>query len=201
MDITTILDFLKTCHYIDKDITLTINSFNSPVTDCIWQLFSNREIWIVLYATVLVFFFRNLGWKRALAVTIYIALTIVCIDQSCNFCKEFCQRLRPCWDAEMMSRGLHVLEDFGNKYGFFSGHAANAAGFAVSSIIGFRTDKTRNYNHYTIWIIIWAFLVGISRIFVGKHFFGDVITGFFYGTLMALLLGKVYIALVKKLSI
>lgn len=201
MDSTAVIDFLKSCHHLDKDITLAINSLNSPVTDVFWQVFSNREIWIILYATVLFFLFRNLGWKRALAVTIYIALTIVCIDQSCNFCKEYCQRLRPCWDADMMSRGLHVLEGFGNKFGFFSGHAANAAGFAVGSIIGFRTDHTRHYRHYTVWVIVWAFLVGTSRIFVGKHFFGDVMTGFVFGTLMALALGWLALRVMQKLRL
>ncbi|MCQ2074783.1 MAG: hypothetical protein MJY77_06280 [Bacteroidaceae bacterium] len=46
-----------------------------------WMLFSNKEIWVVLYLAVLVFLFRNLGWRRAMIGLLSIVLTIVCCDQ------------------------------------------------------------------------------------------------------------------------
>lgn len=179
-------DFLRYAHHIDKDITLAINSVHCPATDFVWQVFSDKEIWFILYGIVAFFIFRNLGWKRGLIAVTGIVLTIVCCDQTANFTKEFFGRLRPCWDGEMVDRGLYILEDKANHYGFYSAHAANAIGFAVSSALAFRlNDKLRNYNPYTVCIIIWGFLVGISRVFVGKHFFGDVMTGFVVGTVYA----------------
>ena len=77
----------------------------------------------------------------------------------------------------MITRGLHVLEARGGYYGFFSGHAANAFGFAAASGISLEMDKNHRYDAYQWFIFVWAALVGLSRIFVGKHYFGDVLVG------------------------
>ena len=99
-------------------------------------------------------------------------------------------RLRPCYSSRMIFGGLHVLETRGNFYGFFSAHAANAFGFALCSSILFRYDKTHTYRAYITWILIWATLLSISRIFVGKHYLGDIIVGAVigcsYGTIIAM---------------
>lgn len=195
-----IYDFLRYCHHIDKDITLAVNSVHCGWSDSVWMLFSNKEIWFVMYLTVLVFLFRNLGWKRAIIGLLSIVLTIVCCDQLGNLSKDFFERLRPCWDADMMAGGLHVLEGMGNKYGFYSAHAANAMGFAVTSAMVFRNDRSRRYNIYTVCVVVWAFLVGFSRIFVGKHFFGDVMTGFAVGAVIGYLFGKLSSVNVSRIT-
>lgn len=167
----------------DEKVTLFINSFNSPFTDYIWQMFSNKYIWIVLYLAVLIMFFKRLGWKKALVAFLSVVLTIVFCDQFANFTKATAERLRPCYNLVMLEGGLHILEGKGNLYGFYSAHAANAIGFAVASLCCFRWDKTHSYKLYGWLICIWGFFVGISRVFVGKHFFGDVMVGFAVGVL------------------
>lgn len=191
-----IMDILRWAHHLDKDITLAINSVHCVVSDFIWQIFSNKEIWFVLYFIVLLFLFRNLGWKKAIVAVLAIVLTIVCCDQFANFTKAYFERLRPCWDADMIAGGLHELEGKGNLYGFYSAHAANAMGFAVSSAMLFKSDRNllRNYTGYTVCIIIWALLVGFSRIFVGKHFFGDVMVGFAVGAIF----GSIFAGIASK---
>ena len=175
--------FFLTLEQADKAATLAINSLHCPATDFIWQCFSSRDLWIPLYAAVLVFLFVRLGPRKAIAVTLSCVLTIVVCDQLANFTKEYFARLRPCWDEYMLSEGLHLLEGKGNMYGFYSAHAANALGFAVCSALGFRHDRSRSYRPYTACICAWGVLVGLSRIFVGKHFLGDVLVGFAVGTL------------------
>ena len=59
------LNLLRQAHHIDQDVTLAINALHCPATDAVWQVFSNKEIWFVLYAAVLVFLYIRLGWKRA----------------------------------------------------------------------------------------------------------------------------------------
>lgn len=195
-----VMEIFRQLHHIDKDITLAINGLDSQFTDPVWQLFSDKYIWAVLYLAVLVFLFRNLGWKRALVVVAGIVLTITCCDQLGNLTKAYFARLRPCWDGEMVQRGLNMLEGKGSLYGFYSAHAANAMGFAVSSWMGFRNDRSRNYNIYGVLIVLWALLVGMSRVFVGKHFFGDVCTGFAVGALVAVLISLVSSGIINFLA-
>ena len=192
-------EFIKYLHHIDKDITLAINSVHCPVSDWIWGVFSNKEIWFVMYAVIAFFLILNLGWKRGLIYIAGIVLTIVCCDQLGNVSKAFFQRLRPCCDGEMIARGHRLLEWCGPiEYGFYSAHAANAIGLATSSYLAFRNDTSRNYRAYGICIFSWGFLVGLSRIFVGKHFFGDVMVGFAVGILFGWLLSTIASLIISK---
>ena len=64
-------------HHLDQKFTLAVNSFNCPASDWVWQMFSNRTIWFVLYAAVAFFFFRRLGLKKALPYVLACALAIL----------------------------------------------------------------------------------------------------------------------------
>lgn len=188
----------------DRIATMFVNSFHSSFTDVMWRLFSNKEIWYPLYLAVLVFLFIRLGWKKALIVTLSCILTIVACDQFANFTKEFFGRLRPCWDTITAGHGLHILEGRGNLHGFYSAHAANAIGFAVCSIIGFgnaRKVSIPTHETYKYLILIWALMVGVSRIFVGKHFLGDVLTGFAVGSLFAWSIASLARLAIRKLNL
>ena len=151
-----------------------------------------------MYLIIIVFLFIRLGWKRALAVTLSCVLFVVACDQFASLVKAYAHRLRPMEDPGMLERGLNVLEGSGGLYGFFSAHAANALGFAVCSTMGFRNDRRRSYRGYAIFIYTWALLVGISRVFVGKHFIGDVLTGFAVGLLLGWLFGALGRLVIKK---
>ena len=176
----------------DKAATLYVNSLHTPFTDTVWLFFSNRWVWAVLYAFILYFLFRRLGWKKALTALAAIVLTIVCCDQLANLFKDWICRLRPSHDPWMLSHGLYLPGDAGGLYGFFSGHAANSFGFATSSYGIFCTDERHNYKAYAWAIFIWAFLVSLSRIFLGRHYFGDILAGAAVGLLLGWLFALLY---------
>ncbi len=161
---------------LDRNLTLMINGWNSPFTDPIWSFISDIPVWIPMYAAIVVFLIVRLGWKKGLIVVAAALLTFGFCDQFSNLIKDMTERLRPCNDPYMLNKGLHVLES-GGVYGFFSAHAANAFGLAASTYIGIRMDKRLKYRGYAVWMFTWATLVAISRVFVGKHFLGDVIIG------------------------
>ena len=187
----------QTLEHADKLATLEINSWNSAVTDPIWAFLSDIPVWIPMYVMIVVFIFQRLGWKKGLIVVAAAALTFGFCDQSSNLLKAMTERLRPCNDPFMLNHGLHVLES-GGVYGFFSAHAANAFGLATSTCIGLRLDKRMRYRGYAAWMYTWATLVAISRVFVGKHFLGDVIVGTLVGLFAGYMFGTLAKIVIKR---
>lgn len=183
---------------LDQRITLVINSLHFETGDYLWQFFSLKETWYPLYALVIVVTINRLGWKKGLAMILAMVLTIVACDQVANLVKNSVCRLRPCYNSDMLSYGLHVLEDRGGYYGFFSGHAANAFGFAAASSICLETDRNHRYDTYQWFIFIWAALIGISRIFAGKHYFGDVVVGAVVGFILGYCIARLFQTLVTR---
>lgn len=174
---------LERLNEIDTQITLFINSLSTPFTDQIWMTITNKWLWFPMYAIVIGVAFWRLGWKKGLLAVVTFALTILCVDQFANFIKDVVVcRLRPCNNPDVVARGLHILEGVSEKYcyGFFSGHASNSFAFAVSSTMIFKMDTRLPKSiqrGYAAFIYTWAALASVSRIFVGKHYFGDVLVG------------------------
>lgn len=188
---------LKALEHADRLATLEINSWHSAVTDPIWSFFSNIPVWIPMYVIIVAFILQRLGWKKGLIVVAAAALTFGFCDQSSNMIKALTERLRPCNDPFMIQNGLHILES-GGVYGFFSAHAANAFGLATSTFIGLRLDRKLKYRGYAAWMYTWATLVAVSRIFVGKHFLGDVIVGTMVGLFAGWMFGTLAKIAIKR---
>ncbi len=167
----------------DRAVTLAINSLHTSLTDSLWTFFSAKAVWIPLYVAIAALIIWRLGWKRGLIFIVAAALTFLCCDQISRLCKEAVARVRPCLDSSMLASGLHVVLR-GGHYGFFSSHAANTFGLACSTYIALRTDKRQKYRGYGAFIFIWAALVSLSRVFVGMHFFGDILVGAAVGCLL-----------------
>lgn len=189
--------FWQNIHHIDQQITLLLNSWNSGISDHIWLIFTNIPIWIPMYILIIALVMMRLGWKKGLIVVAAAVLTFAFCDQFSNLVKEATERLQPCNDPYMLHNGLHVLEG-GGKYGFFSAHAANAFGLATSTVIGLRLDKRLKYRGYATWMYVWATMVALSRIFVGKHYLGDVIVGICVGLTAGWAFGSLAKIVIKK---
>ena len=173
---------------IDQDITLWINGFHSAWTDPFWMFLSDVRIWFPAYAIILGMMLYRLGWKKGLIVVLSCILCVVLTDQISYHVKEGVDRLRPYFTTSLLERGLHWPLNRSSFFGFFSGHASNAFGFAICSWLGFRlNDRTHSYSVYGWCIFLWAFLVSLSRIMMAAHFFGDVLVGAFFGLAMGLL--------------
>ena len=183
-------------HRFDQLLTLEINSWDSPVTDPIWQFFSDKFVWAPMYAAIIALLIWKLGWKRGLIVLAGALLTFGFCDQFSNIIKHAVQRIRPLNDPFMVASGLHILET-GGGYSFFSAHSANSFGLAFSTFLGMKltlrtpdTPKAPKWlKAYGAWMFFWAFMVAVSRIFVGKHYLGDVIVGILIGSLAGIAFG------------
>lgn len=192
-------------HQFDQQLTLTINSWNSSFSDPIWAFFSDKYVWIPMYAGIIALLIWKLGWKKSIPVILAAVLTIVFCDQFSNLIKNAVQRIRPLEDAYMVSQGLNILE-WGGGYSFFSAHAANTFGLAGCTYLGLSAclyGKPTSFDRkllkvYGIWMYLWAALVAISRIFVGRHYLGDVLAGTVVGIVAGLLFGYIALWIIRK---
>ena len=197
--------FWQQVHQFDQHITLAINSFHSTVSDQIWMFFSDKLVWIPMYVGIIVLLFWKLGWKRALVVMAAVLMTFGFCDQFSNLIKHAVARIRPLNDEFMVASGLHILER-GGGYSFFSAHAANSLGLAFSSYIGLTSYLTYRdvegkpmwIKLYGGWMFFWATMVGISRVFVGRHYLGDVLVGFAVGAVAGIAFGCLSRFLVRR---
>ena len=173
--------FWEHIHKFDQNLTLEINSWDSPVTDPVWQFFSDIPVWIPMYVLIVACLIWRLGWKKGLIMTLAAVATFGFCDQFSNLIKGLVCRVRPLNDAYMLENGLNVLEGASRSFSFFSAHSANAFGLATSTLIGFRLDKRLKYKGYATWMFFWASMVALSRVFVGKHYLGDILAGALIG--------------------
>ena len=199
--------FWQTVHHLDQQLTLAINSWNSAVTDPIWAFLSMKLVWIPLYAAILALIVWKLGWKKGGILILGTVLTIVFCDQFANLIKYSVARIRPLHDDFMVSNGLNILE-LGGGYSFFSAHAANSFGLAGCTWFGLKNGlkdspdpvNAKIVKWYGWFMFTWASLVAISRIFVGKHYLGDVIVGTIAGLIIGCSLGIAASMINRKLQ-
>ena len=192
---------------LDQTITLWLNGLHCPFTDGMWLLFRHRTVWIPLYLLGAGLMIWRCGWKKGLAMVLLTALAILCVDQFANLIKNWVARPRPCNDAFMNAMGHRLLEGRSRSYSFFSAHAANAIAFAICSAHalhpGTKRAKAKNGRDtlstvYAVIISIWAAMVGLSRVFVGKHYLVDVLVGFIAGGIIAFALTRLFDACAAK---
>ena len=197
-------------HRLDQLLTLKVNSWNSPITDPIWQFFSNIPIWIPMYVLIVAMLIWRLGWKKGVIVVLAVAATFGFCDQFSNFIKDLVGRVRPLNDEFMLAGGLNVLEKASRSFSFFSAHSANAFGLATCTCLGLRLDmkwfpitvKGPVWGKaYTSWMFFWATMVAISRAFVGKHYIGDIIAGSLIGAAAGYTFIKLAIFIIHRLKI
>ena len=184
---------------IDQDITLWLNGFHSPWSDQFWMFMSDVRIWFPMYGVILGMMIYRLGWKKGLVVVLSCILAVVLTDQISYHIKESIDRLRPFYTSDMLERGLHWPLNRTGFFGFFSGHASNAFGFAMCSFLGFRlNDRSRKYTIYGWCIFAWAALVALSRVMMAAHFFGDIFVGTLFGMAVGLFCAALARGVIRK---
>ncbi len=175
----------------DNTLFEWINLHNHPILDQIMIFFSEKLVWIPLYLLIIYQILKSNpreNWK----IIIYLLLVILLADQICSsILKPWVARLRPC-HVDAFSNWIHLPNGCGGMYGFCSSHAANSFGLAAGIHYIFKNQKA------TIIMLIWAFMVSYSRIYLGAHFPIDVLVGAGIGTSIASILNFIYLTKIRK---
>jgi len=173
---------------ISKDIELLIylNNLGTVQWDGFWLFVTNKYSAIPLYLFLLYFTYKYYGLKKTLVVVLFVVLLITVSDQTSNLFKYGFKRLRPCHDNNISHLVRLVKSRCGGLYSYFSAHAANSMAIAIFFGLLLR-DK---FKYILYILIVWAFLVAYSRVYIGVHFPLDVLTGMFLGLLNGVILFK-----------
>lgn len=175
----------------DTNIFLALNNLHATFWDYFMYTFSGRWIWVPAYAVVAAVLIRLFGWRNGIMIIAATAIAVALSDQTCaTFIRPHVQRLRPANPDNPISSLVHIVDGYrGGKYGFPSCHAANTFAFATTiSLVLCR-------RYITVALFAWALLNCYSRIYLGVHYPGDLLTGACIGAIYgALMYGAIRLA-------
>ena len=172
---------------LDQQLLLFLNSLNSPFWDQVMYAISGKLIWAPLYLAIMIYL--GVKYRRKFFVILFfIVLGITLADQiSVHLFKNVFQRLRPCHEPELEGLVHLVKGECGGLYGFVSSHATNSFYVACFSLLFIKK------RWFTISIVLWASVVGYSRIYLGVHYPGDVVCGSILGAMVGWGIYKLYL--------
>lgn len=178
----------------DTELFIYLNSLGTKTWDPFWLAYTSKFNWVPFYALLLYLVFKQIGKKPILITIVVVALMILVTDQVTNLFKHGLQRMRPCHLAEIVESMRLVRPGCGGQYGFFSGHASNTMAAAI--FIGL---TLRNRFKYLLYIlIVWAFLMAYSRVYIGVHYPLDIVIGMSFGVLTGYTFYRLNLYIIKK---
>ncbi len=157
---------LETLAQWDQSVFLFLNvMLANPLTDFAMPIITSDNLLRVSYALAMVLVLWR-GDARARWMVLFSIIALTLADQTAaGLLKPMIGRLRPCHTLE----NINLLVGCGGGKSMPSAHAANA--FAQALLFGIQYAKIR-------WpLLAVAFLIAISRVFVGVHYPGDVLVG------------------------
>lgn len=170
------LEFLN---QVDTQIFLMLNgAFRSEFLDHFMELFTGKFIWAPMYAAILFILFKNFKPWKAMICVVGIVLSIVIADQVCaTLIRPLVGRLRPSNPDNPLSAFTHIVNGYrGGSYGFPSCHAANS--FALATFLSLLIPSKR----FRRFILLWATINSLSRLYLGVHYPGDLLAGGIIGS-------------------
>lgn len=175
----------------DKQLFLDINRQHTEWLDPVMLFFSSYTSWAVVAILVLSYLLYKSLPKRRLPLVCCFILSVLSTNLLNHLVKVIVKRPRPIHEPAFADI-IHAIEKFDASYSFFSAHSSSSFALAVFALL-FVKEKW-----FTLVSLFWASAVAYSRIYVGKHYPGDVIVGVLFGILMGVMGWKMYEFYEKK---
>lgn len=175
----------------DRELFVFLNGLGIESYDQFWIFVTSPRHWIPLYILFFILFFIAFHWKKAIFTSLFLVAAFVATYGFTNFVKNLAVRLRPNNQPDLMD--LIRILDTPSNYSFFSGHAS--ASFVLTTFV----VLTLQHKFKWIYILyIWPIIFVLSRIYVGVHYPGDILTGALVGVIFAILFYRLYLRTGKR---
>ena len=170
---------------LDKELFVFLNNLGSEPFDAFWLIITKQLHWTPFFVAVFYLLQRKLGWKNLGIIVLFIAVLITFTDQITNLVKNYFQRIRPCNDEALI--GLIRFVKDSDTFSFFSGHASNSMASTMFIFL-----IIRKFYKHTYLLFLFPIIFAYSRIYLGLHFPGDILTGYLFGAISGFVFYKIY---------
>lgn len=172
---------------MDQAITLFFNGSSSLYLDSIAWNATQMFVWIPFLLVVAYVVFREHDFPRMLFLIGGTLLCVLLCDQvASTICKPLIARWRPTHNPYLQD-AVDIVNGYrGGPYGFFSSHAANT--FAVASFLA----PVFRRRAITLSLFGWALLSCWTRVYLGVHYVGDLVTGLLFGLFIGTIAHRLY---------
>lgn len=172
---------------IDASITLWFNGMGQPWLDPIVMALTRPTTWTPLYAILIFLIWKRLGWRHTLIILVGTGICVVIADQfASGICKPLFHRLRPTHEPTLEGIVRVVNNYRSGLYGFFSSHAANTCAIALYLSFVLRSRAV------TALLFAYAAINCWTRLYLGVHYFGDILVGIIWGCLTGFAVLRLY---------
>lgn len=185
---------------LDKELFLWFNQTGSESIDWFWVFLTDKFVAVPFFGILMLLIWYKSNFKIAFVVGVFLVALVGFTDVFATLIKNWVERPRPCSVNSILSDQVRVVSDglFSSltksnaekceKFSFFSSHAA--VSFALASFLGLLLRQIR--KSALAWMLLWAFLVSISRIYLGFHYPSDIFVGGIVGAVFGFIAFEIY---------
>lgn len=180
---------LEIVREFDRWLLLTINGCHTDFLDRFFELITGKLIWLPLYLMLAYHLYKRFTKGFYLLLVCALGAVLFSDQLASSVIKPLFHRLRPCHVNELATQ-LHLVNGYcGGAYGFVSSHAANTFSLALFVFCLYGQRFTR----LTTVLFVWAFMVSLSRVYLGVHYPLDIIAGAMLGSILGVGAAAVYL--------